>query len=76
VVVGNVTGAALNPARAFGPYLAEWLLGGSNLWWQYPIFVVGPILGALAAAFLYDYVSASDADKVAVKAAARISKKI
>ncbi|HEY3421691.1 MAG TPA: MIP/aquaporin family protein [Methanocellaceae archaeon] len=75
VVVGNVTGAALNPARAFGPYLAEWLLGGSNLWWQYPIFVVGPILGALAAAFLYDYVSKADAAKSLEAAKIPVAKK-
>jgi glycerol uptake facilitator protein len=36
IVVGNITGSSLNPARTFGPYLAEFLLGGSNLWWQFP----------------------------------------
>jgi glycerol uptake facilitator protein len=55
--VGNITGSSLNPARTFGPYLAEFLLGGSNLWWQFPIYIIGPIAGALLAAFLYDYVA-------------------
>ncbi|AGB49225.1 MIP family channel protein [Methanomethylovorans hollandica DSM 15978] len=57
IVVGNITGSSLNPARTFGPYLAEFLLGGSNLWWQFPIYIIGPIAGALLAAFLYDYVA-------------------
>ena len=57
IVVGNITGSSLNPARTFGPYLAEFLLGGSNLWWQFPIYVIGPIAGALLAAFLYDYIA-------------------
>ncbi|OPY28788.1 MAG: putative aquaporin AqpM [Methanocella sp. PtaU1.Bin125] len=64
---GNVTGASLNPARTFGPYLLETLFGGSNLWWQFPIYVAGPVLGAVAAAFLYDYIAglkAKPAEKV------------
>lgn len=57
IVVGNITGSSLNPARTFGPYLADFLLGGSNLWWQFPIYIIGPIVGALVAAFLYDYIA-------------------
>jgi MIP family channel proteins len=56
-VVGNITGSSLNPARTFGPYIAEFLLGGQNLWWQFPIYLIGPIIGALVAALIYDYVS-------------------
>jgi glycerol uptake facilitator protein len=57
IVVGNITGSSLNPARTFGPYLADFLLGGSNLWWQFPIYIIGPIAGAVIAALLYDYVA-------------------
>lgn len=56
-VVGNITGSSLNPARTFGPYLADSIFGGPNLWSQFPIFVIGPIVGALIAAFLYDYIA-------------------
>lgn len=54
---GNLTGASLNPARTFGPYLGDWLLGGQNLWALFPIYIIGPIIGAVVAAFLYDYLS-------------------
>ncbi len=62
-VFGNLTGCGINPARAFGPYLALSLTGGSDLWWQYPIYLVGPIVGAIAAAWLYGYVSSATAEK-------------
>ena len=47
--VGPITGAALNPARWFGPALVsgDW----SNGW----VFILGPIAGAIAAAFTYTY---------------------
>ncbi len=54
--IGNVTGSSLNPARTFGPYIGDSLFG-INLWKFYPIYVIGPIVGALIAAFLYDYLS-------------------
>jgi glycerol uptake facilitator protein len=57
IVIGNITGSSLNPARTFGPYLAESLLGGANFWVQFPIYIIGPIVGALVAAFLYDFVA-------------------
>lgn len=57
VAVGNVTGASLNPARTFGPYLLGTVFGGNISWLQFPIYLIGPIMGALAAVFLYDYIS-------------------
>src|SRR5512136_497131 len=55
---GNLTGGSLNPARTFGPYVMDWLLGGPNLWATFPIYVVGPIIGAVLAAFFYDRITA------------------
>ncbi len=47
---GSLTGAALNPARAFGPALV------SGQWISQGVYWVGPILGALVAAFLWEKV--------------------
>jgi aquaporin TIP len=48
-VGGPVTGAAMNPARAFGPELA------GNIWTGWWIYWVGPGIGALIAALGYEY---------------------
>ena len=47
---GPLTGAALNPARAFGPALV------AGQWISQGVYWVGPILGALVAAFLWEKV--------------------
>jgi len=57
ITIGNISGASLNPARTFGPYLGNLILGGANLWGYFPIYVIGPITGAVLAAFIYDYIS-------------------
>ncbi|MBW6517731.1 MAG: aquaporin family protein [ANME-2 cluster archaeon] len=57
IVTGNITGSSLNPARTFGPYLGDTLFGGPNLWNFFPIYIIGPIVGAVIAAFLYDYIA-------------------
>jgi glycerol uptake facilitator protein len=54
---GNITGASLNPARTFGPYVIDWLLGGVNLWVLLPIYIIGPVIGAVLAAFFYDRIA-------------------
>jgi MIP family channel proteins len=42
------TGAALNPARAFGPALA------SHHWTNHGVYWVGPLFGGMLAGFMYD----------------------
>jgi MIP family channel proteins len=46
---GAVTGAAMNPARAFGPQLVE------NFWGEGWIYYLGPALGAIVAALAYEW---------------------
>jgi len=54
---GNIAGSSLNPARTFGPYLGDYVLAGNSLWHLFPIYIIGPVAGAVIAAFLYDYLS-------------------
>jgi glycerol uptake facilitator protein len=50
--LGAVSGASLNPARSFGPALVSLLFDNAPIV-NYWIYVVGPVLGGLLAAFLY-----------------------
>ena len=52
--VHSLTGAAMNPARAFGPAL----VGGN--WDDHLVWWVGPIIGAVLAALVYHYVFAEE----------------
>ena len=45
---GGLTGAAMNPARAFGPQLAD------NHWTNCWVWYVGPACGAVIAAVAYE----------------------
>jgi len=56
-VTGNIAGASLNPARTFGPYLMDFFLGGANLWVFLPIYIIGPVVGAICAAVFYDRIA-------------------
>ncbi len=48
LAIGSVSGGAMNPARWFGPAL----VGGH--WDDFWIWIIGPIVGAVAAAFLFN----------------------
>lgn len=50
LVAGGLTGAALNPARAFGPALVAWEWHGQAVYW------IGPLLGATAAGALWKFI--------------------
>ena len=57
-VGGPLTGASMNPARSFGPFLGESAFGGSAAdWAKFPIYIIGPIVGLALAGLVYDYVS-------------------
>lgn len=47
---GPLTGAAMNPAREFGPALA------SGYWTNWGVYWIGPLVGGSIAALLYEYV--------------------
>ncbi len=48
---GVVSGAVMNPARAFGPSLIQ---AGDGNWGEHWIYWVGPVVGAVLAALLYN----------------------
>lgn len=49
LAAGPLTGAAMNPARAFGPALV------AGLWADHVVYWVGPAVGAVAAAWIYQW---------------------
>ena len=48
LAIGPFTGGSMNPARSFGPAVASGIFEGQAVYW------IGPLLGAVAAALLYD----------------------
>ncbi|HEX4716917.1 MAG TPA: MIP/aquaporin family protein [Thermoleophilaceae bacterium] len=58
MIVGPITGASLNPARAFGPELVSAIKSGPTHWNQYiPVYVLPGLVGAALAAFVYDFLA-------------------
>lgn len=64
IVTGPIAGASMNTARSFGPFLVDTLFGAKTAdgaaiadWAKFPIYIIGPIVGGLIAAFVYDYIS-------------------
>ena len=57
ILVGPITGAALNPARQIGPELLGGIIGAkTHLDQLLPVYIAGPIVGGLVGAFLYEFV--------------------
>ncbi len=57
MVVGPLTGASLNPARTFGPYLTSAIFDGAPPWEDFSLYWLGPLIGTTVAAVLYDLVA-------------------
>ena len=59
---GPLTGAAMNPARAFGPALVD------GTWDNHLVYWIGPIIGAVIGALMYHYLFTDEEQRVAVTA--------
>jgi glycerol uptake facilitator protein len=58
MLVGPITGASLNPARAFGPEFVSMIGNGPTHWGQLiPVYVLPGLVGAALAAFVYDFLA-------------------
>jgi MIP family channel proteins len=49
LAIGPFTGGSMNPARSFGPAVASGIFEGQAVYW------IGPIVGAVAASLLYEF---------------------
>jgi aquaporin Z len=49
LAIGPLTGASMNPARSLGPAIASGIFEGQAVYWA------GPIVGAAAAALIYEF---------------------
>ena len=56
ILVGPITGAALNPARQIGPDLLGAAIGAKSHLDQLWVYIAGPIAGGLVGAFLYEFI--------------------
>ncbi len=65
--VGPMTGAGLNPARAFGPLLVAGQLG-DHFGTFITVYTLGPIIGALLAGFLVAWLYAGDLEEAEIVA--------
>lgn len=57
VLLGNVSGAAINPARTVGPMIADSALGLPFHWSVLGVYVVAQLAGAAVAAGIYPWIA-------------------
>jgi hypothetical protein len=67
IPVAPATGAAINPARTFGPMLVQQLAGGTVKWGQLPVYWAAELLAGVLAALAYGLISRTPADASATE---------
>ena len=58
MVIGPISNGSVNPARTFGPYAATDILGGHTPWQEYWLYWAGPVVGAVIAVLVYQFIAA------------------
>ena len=58
MVIGPISNGSVNPARTFGPYAATDILGGHTPWHEYWLYWAGPVVGAVIAVLVYQFIAA------------------
>lgn len=58
---GPISGASMNPARSLGPALLSWT------WTAQWVYILGPMLGAVAGAYVYQWLRKASHQKVATE---------
>ncbi|HEU5366934.1 MAG TPA: MIP family channel protein [Ktedonobacterales bacterium] len=78
MVAGTATGASVNPARTFGPDIVLTFFGKDGHWSQFWVYIVGPVVGGVVAAWLYRLIARPDLaeSEAAAKPAATTSKPV
>jgi glycerol uptake facilitator protein len=56
MMTAGPTGSSFNPARTFGPYVGDSLFGGHVSWLEFPLYVVGPCVGASIASLTFQWI--------------------
>ncbi|HII08547.1 MAG TPA: aquaporin [Methanosphaera sp.] len=55
VAIGGFSGCGINPSRVFAPMLMNTVVGTAAPWELFPAYLIAPIIGAIFAVYLYDY---------------------
>ena len=65
LAIGPLTGASMNPARSIGPAVASGIFEGQVIYWA------GPIVGAIVASLIYDFLFLRRAPELPLHGAVR-----
>ena len=60
VAIGGFSGCGINPSRVFAPMLMNTVVGTAAPWELFPVYLIAPILGAIVAVYLYDFLAVSE----------------
>lgn len=55
IAIGGFSGCGINPSRVFAPMLMNTLVGNAAPWNLFPAYLIAPIIGAIIAVYVYDY---------------------